>query len=115
MWIKTATYIALEKQVSAQSATIEWMRQRVNQLERKNALLESNAGIPPIDVMQIERVPMDGVMAPEKPHAARPPAAREPEDGPLVENADFEDMGDDRAKAEGVSWDSNTGQVSYNR
>lgn len=114
MWIKQATYISLEKQVSAQGATIEWLRNRVNQLERRNALFEGRAGIPPIDVPQIERADL--------PAMANPPAIipqrRESPDAPtrdelLSGNMNFEDMGDDRAKASGVAWDHESGMVTY--
>ena len=111
MWVKSETYITLRSQCAAQSATIEWLRQRVNQLERRNGVLEAKVGMPPMAIPIIERA--ESVVA--MPAAVRKERGeREPSMQDLISgNISMEDMGDDEARRLGVGWDSETGRVKY--
>ena len=112
MWIKVERYTGLVARVAAQSATIQWLTQRVNQLERENAILKNQKFQLPVDVMQIEQAdstddPISGRVGARG--AVDPPSMKDVLSG----NVDMEDMGDELAKASGVGWDPVTGGVSY--
>jgi hypothetical protein len=112
MWIKAATFerlmkeryeatgvnIALERMATAQKATIEFMAMRLQQVEHERALLtEKFLGISlPVPVVK------------NMPSLASTITA----DDLLNSMPSFEDMGDDAAAAEGVSWDE-TGRIVY--
>lgn len=112
MWVNGKEYIALRETVAAQKATIEWMRQQINQLHRRNAVLEAQHGIPPADIPVIEsaepHVPTSGVIAPK---SGRTPEAPSMQDL-FAGNVGFEDMGDELAKRHGITHDG-AGQLQY--
>lgn len=115
MWIKVARYTALVSRVAAQSATIQWLTQRVNQLERENAILKNQKFHLPVDVMEIQQAdpPVDETAVSGR------VGARGSQEQPsihdvLAGNVDMEDMGDEAAKSAGVDWDPVTGSVRYN-
>lgn len=110
MWVKAATFIELNRQLAAAQATADWMRVRVNQLERKNAMLESKLGLPPTDVPEIVSATSPTLNAPQIRPGQLP-------DSPTLQdlfagNINLEDMGDEAAEKVGASWDDN-GQVIY--
>ena len=113
MWVKATAYIELRERVAAQAATVEWMRQRINQLERRNSLLEARVGIPPVDVMQIESAEptvSKNVLNTGLTHAHTNPESPSMQDI-FHGNVNYEDMGDDAAQKAGVDWDSRTRQL----
>ena len=111
MWVKSAAFIELNSRCAAQGATVEWLRIRVNQLERENAILKNQKFHLPVDVAQIERA--------EAPVATPSTASREPEPPSMEDlvhgNVSRGDMGDDEARRLGVGWDADTGKVVYGR
>jgi len=108
MWVKSAAFIELNSRCAAQGATVEWLRIRVNQLERENAILKNQKFHLPVDVAQIERAVAVPSTAPREPE---PPSMEDLVHG----NVSMEDMGDDEAKRLGVGWDADTGKVVYGR
>lgn len=113
MWVKQALYMALREKVSAQSATIEWLRQDANRLNEELAILKAKVlGIPPV------RVPYISAAEPRLNLGGKPRETEVPE-GPSLEdlvkgNVSFEDMGDAAAGKAGVDWDPESGMVRYN-
>jgi hypothetical protein len=114
MWVKATTYIELNRQLAASTATVDWMRVRINQLERRCATLEAKCGLPPTEVpeISIHRAPLMG----ERPAAPNTPATED--DRPsladlLAGNLSMEDMGDDAAAKAGIDWDPKSGLVTY--
>lgn len=109
MWVKAKEYIALREQLAAQSATIEWLRQQVNQVNRRNALLEARSGIPPVDVPVIESAePTVGTAVPKSGRVPEAPSMQDIFAG----NLNYDDMGDERAKQLGIKHDD-AGQLQY--
>lgn len=114
MWVKQALYIALREKCSAQSATIEWLRQDANKLNEELAILKAKIlGIPPL------RVPYISAAEPLMNVGGKPPRDTDDSEGPSLEdlvkgNVSMEDMGDAAAAKAGVDWDPESGQVRYN-
>ena len=121
MWVKRDEYIGLRETKAQQLATIDWLRLRVNQLERRCALLDARVtGIDPIDIPQFERIDPGfapgGTATPPKesgPSRAHAGVDRLPTPQDILAgNISFEDMGDDAAKRHGIDHDD-SGYVTH--
>ena len=113
MWINTQKYIALEKQVAAQSATIEWLRETLNYERQELATLKQRAlgfAIPVPTIESAQPAGVSEVRIPISDGPSRVPSARDIFSG----NIGFEDMGDEEAQRQGVDWDPYTGLPRHN-
>jgi hypothetical protein len=102
MWVKRSEYLDMVRRDAAQAQSVQWLIARVNQLEKRNALLESKLGVPPIDIPEIVMP-----LSEKSPHISDK-RQRELEDKAptmrdiMAGNINFEDMGDERARELGI-------------
>jgi hypothetical protein len=101
MWVKRQVFIDLIARAASLSSTAEWLRIRVNQLERENAVLKNQKFHLPVDVPEIERVeppePLPGRVG-VRDAGPQPPSVQDL----LVGNINMEDMGDEEARRQGI-------------
>ncbi len=102
VFLRTRTYTALLMQIAElreakarAEAGADWLRTRVNQVEREAAALRADATGKPQVVPRVDRV-------------ANPNVVDDYREAVL----EYDDMGDTRARALGVDWDAD-GRVKY--
>lgn len=112
MWVTRSLYLELVAKNASLTTSVQWLTARVNQLEKRNAMLEAKCGFPPVEVPEIVYpVPNAGVSEPRQGAlASEAPSLRDIFAG----NINFEDMGDERAATLGISHDS-SGLLAYHR
>jgi hypothetical protein len=118
MWVARTEYLELERRAAASAATTDWMRVRINQLERENAMLKGKVlGIP----VEAPEIRVESAAVASTTPVARSGQHRTPtpeRESPSVQdifagNIGFEDMGDEEAHRQGVNWDTHTGLPVY--
>jgi hypothetical protein len=102
MWITRPEYTELIAARASSTATIQWLTARVNQLERKNAMLEAKLGLPPTDVPEITMIPTSPTPLVVPASEGRIPELPTMRDI-FAGNVNFEDMGDQRARELGIN------------
>ena len=87
---------ALRLRLVALDTTMDWFRVRITQLEHERALMLQNYLGVTVPALSIEKTP--------SPTSVRPSYDAVPH---------FDDMGDTEAKKHGITWNPETGEVSY--
>lgn len=99
MWIARAVY----ERLLEHKAMADWLRVRVNQLERERALLLQRALAVPIEAPELLR---------EAPQMLPPRDVQSANGLPNIAGVDFEDIGDELAQSLGVFHD-HEGRIRY--
>jgi hypothetical protein len=105
VWISRKAYEGLQRQAVEHKTLADWLRVRVNQLERERAQLLQRALSIPIEAPELLR---------EEPARPLPsPGDLLRANGvPALGNLDFDDIGDDLAQSLGIDHDSE-GRIRY--
>lgn len=106
MWITRSEYDRLRTESTANKTLADWLRLRVNQLERERAQLLQRALQLPIEAPELLR---------EEPARLAPPSTQDllrANGVPQIAGLDFDDIGDELAESLGIGHDSE-GRIRY--
>lgn len=107
MWISREAYERLHRDAIEHKTLAEWLRVRVNQLERERALLLQRALALPMEAPELLREEPARPIAPPTTHDLVRANGL-----PHLAGIDFDDLGDELAQSLGIDHDSE-GRIRY--